>query len=141
MDERALQRKLTWQKAIIKEVTRSHPDQVLPIGHDELKRSRCNALPFIQNIFKENCSPVQITNKFCFGQCNSFYVPGLPGGFSQPCTSCSPVRTRPIVVPLLCHGGRLVLEKVDLVVECGCGGRSNEDTKKEGSGGGFLSVS
>lgn len=44
MDEEALRRKKVWENAI----TKTRPEQVLPIGHDSLKRSRCNALPFVQ---------------------------------------------------------------------------------------------
>lgn len=48
MEMGALQKKLVWENAIRKEKPRSRPDQVLPIGQDALKRSRCNAMPFIQ---------------------------------------------------------------------------------------------
>ncbi|XP_018429967.1 PREDICTED: DAN domain family member 5-like [Nanorana parkeri] len=137
MDEGALRRKVVWENTIKKEKTRSHPDQVLPIGQDALKRSRCNALPFVQNVFRENCAPVRIPNKFCFGQCNSFYVPGWPVGLSQPCTSCSPVRSRRIFVPLQCRGGRLSWEEVVLVEECSCETRYERDFTRTGSGEGF----
>lgn len=141
MEEGALQKKLVWENAIRKEKPRSHPDQVLPLGQDALKRSRCNALPFIQNVFKKNCAPLRIPNKFCFGQCNSFYVPGWPSGLSQPCTSCAPTRSRRISVPLRCHGGRLSWEEVVLVEECDCETRYDRESAQVGSGEGFLPVS
>ncbi|XP_056425089.1 DAN domain family member 5 [Hyla sarda] len=136
MGEDAFRKKLVWENAIKKEKTRSRPDQVLPIGQDALKRSRCNALPFIQNVFRKNCAPLRIPNKFCFGQCNSFYVPGWPSGLSQPCTSCSPIRSRLISVPLHCRGGHLSWEEVVLVEECDCETRFD----RVGSGEGFLPV-
>ncbi|XP_069832305.1 DAN domain family member 5-like [Dendropsophus ebraccatus] len=137
MEEGAFQKKLAWESAIRKEKTRSRPDQVLPIGQDALKRSRCNAMPFVQNVFRKNCAPLRIPNKFCFGQCNSFYVPGWPSGLSQPCTSCSPIRSRRISVPLHCRGGRLSWEEVVLVEECDCETRFDQ----VGSDEGFLPVS
>ncbi|KAM4749185.1 DAN domain family member 5-like [Rhinophrynus dorsalis] len=142
VDEEGLKRKLVWENAIRKERPRSHPDQVLPIGQDALKRSRCHALPFIQNVFRKNCFPLRIPNKFCFGQCNSFYVPGWPSGLSQPCTSCAPSRFRRISVPLRCRSGRLSWEEVELVEECECETRYDRElVMPVGSGEGFLPVS
>ncbi|NP_001037924.1 DAN domain family member 5 isoform 1 precursor [Xenopus tropicalis] len=142
MDEEALRRKLVWESAIRREKMRSHPDQVLPIGQDALKRSRCHALPFIQNVFRKNCFPVRLPNKFCFGQCNSFYVPGWPAGLSQPCTSCAPSRSRRISLPLRCRAGHLAWQEVELVEECECETRYDRNTvEPAGSGEGFLPVS
>ncbi|XP_073507057.1 DAN domain family member 5-like [Phyllobates terribilis] len=137
MDEGALQRKMVWESAIRRERPTSRPDTVLPIGQDALKRSSCNALPFIQNVFRKSCAPLKFHNKFCFGQCNSFYVPGLPSGLSQPCTSCAPSRSRRISVPLRCRGGRLSWEEVVLVEECDC---DAPELGQAGSGEGFLPV-
>ncbi|KAG8441381.1 hypothetical protein GDO86_006932 [Hymenochirus boettgeri] len=142
MDEDALSRKLVWERAIRREKMRSHPDQVLPLGQEALKQSKCHALPFIQNVYRKNCFPLRLPNKFCFGQCNSFYVPGWPSGLSQPCTSCAPSRSRRISVPLRCHAGQLVWQEVELVDECECETRYDRNTVEEtGSGDGFLPVS
>ncbi|KAM4036316.1 DAN domain family member 5 [Anomaloglossus baeobatrachus] len=135
IDEGALQRRMVWESAILRERTTSRPDTVLPIGRDALKRSSCNALPFIQNVFRKSCTPLKVPNKFCFGQCNSFYVPGLPSGLSPPCTSCAPTRSRHISVPLRCRGGRLSWEDVVLVEECDC---KTPELSQVGSGEGFL---
>ncbi|XP_063787329.1 DAN domain family member 5 [Pseudophryne corroboree] len=140
MDYEALRRKMVWEKAMQQDKARSRPDQVLPIGQDALKRSRCNALPFVQIVFRKNCAPLRVPNKFCFGQCNSFYVPGWPSGLSQPCTSCAPTRSKRISIPLFCHGGSLSWEEVVLVEECGCETRYDRELA-EVSGDGFLPVS
>ncbi|XP_073443582.1 DAN domain family member 5-like isoform X1 [Dendrobates tinctorius] len=137
MDEGARQRKMVWESAIRRERPTSRPDTVLPIGRDALTRSSCNALPFIQNVFRKSCAPLKLPNKFCFGQCNSFYVPGLPPGLSRPCTSCAPTRSRRISVPLRCRGGRLSWEEVVLVEECAC---DAPELGQVGSGEGFLPV-
>ncbi|XP_040202429.1 DAN domain family member 5 [Rana temporaria] len=141
MEEAAFRRKMVWENNIKKEKTRSHPDQVLPLAQEALKRSRCNAMPFVQNIYRENCAPIRIPNKFCFGQCNSFYVPGWPARLSQPCTSCSPIKSRRISIPLQCRGGRLFWEEVVLVEECGCETRYEREFASVGSGEGYLPVS
>ncbi|XP_053321614.1 DAN domain family member 5 [Spea bombifrons] len=120
MGEEALRRKLFWERTIHKDRAKPYPDQILPIAQEALRRSRCEALPFIQNIYKKHCVPVRIPNKFCFGQCNSFYVPGNPTGSLQPCTSCVPVLSRRISVALQCRGGRVSWQEVQLVEECDC---------------------
>ncbi|XP_077329591.1 DAN domain family member 5-like [Lithobates pipiens] len=137
MVEAALRRKMVWENHIKKEKPRTYPDQVLPLTWEALKRSRCDAMPFVQNVFRENCAPMRIPNKFCFGQCNSFYVPGWPSTESQPCTSCSPTQSRRISIPLQCHGGQHFWEEVVLVEACGCDIPYDRDF---GSGGGFLPV-
>ncbi|XP_040270927.1 DAN domain family member 5 [Bufo bufo] len=141
MEQGAAQRKMIWENAIRKETTKSRPDQVLPLGPDALKRSRCNALPFIQNVYRKNCVPLRIDNKFCFGQCHSFYVPGWPSGWSQPCLSCAPIRSRRVSVPLRCRGGQVWWEEVVLVEECDCETRYDQQISRGGSGEGFLPVS
>ncbi|XP_066446170.1 DAN domain family member 5-like [Eleutherodactylus coqui] len=120
MDEAALQRKQIWENAVKNDENRLYSDQVLPIKPDALKRTRCNAVPFTQNLFRKHCIPLQIPNKFCFGQCNSFYVPGWPSALPQPCSSCTPVVSKRVYLPLRCRGGQVSWEEVVLVEECGC---------------------
>ncbi|XP_068130392.1 DAN domain family member 5-like [Hyperolius riggenbachi] len=139
VDGGAVQRKRVWENAI--EKTKSHPDQVLPLEEDALKRSRCNAMPFIQNIFRKNCAPLRIPNKFCFGQCNSFYIPGWPNALPQPCTSCAPSISRRVFLPLQCRGDQVSWEEVVLVEECTCETRYDRDTGRRSIGDIFPPIS
>ncbi|KAM8972498.1 DAN domain family member 5-like [Pelodytes ibericus] len=121
MDQEALQRRQAWESAMAREDT-PHPPQVLHIDQEALIRERCEALPFVQNLHRKHCLPMTIPNKFCFGQCNSFYVPGKAAGHrqTQPCTRCVAMKSRRISVALQCRYGRIFWEEVELVQECHC---------------------
>ncbi|XP_053572016.1 DAN domain family member 5-like [Bombina bombina] len=140
LDQEAWKRRMIWERAISRERSRSHPDQVLKIKQKELTRSKCQALPFIQNIFQKNCALLRIPNKFCFGQCNSFYLPGWPSSLPQPCASCVPSHSRRRFVTLRCQGGKRSRVAVEMIEECECLTRyGNEDeTAPFGRTEGFL---
>ncbi|KAM3924665.1 DAN domain family member 5-like [Leptodactylus fuscus] len=137
LNKEAFQRRLIWENAIQKK-PRVHPDQILPLHKDALTRVRCDALPFIQKIFRKNCAPLRVPNKFCFGQCNSFYIPGWPSDHPQPCMSCLPSRSRRITIPLQCRGPRVWWEDVVIVEECDCDTILDREFSQTGSAAGFL---
>lgn len=43
-----------------------------------LKQDWCKTEPFEQKIREDGCYSKKITNNFCYGQCNSFYIPKTP---------------------------------------------------------------
>lgn len=43
-----------------------------------LKKDWCNMEPLVQRIRHEGCLSRTIMNRFCYGQCNSFYIPKGP---------------------------------------------------------------
>lgn len=43
-----------------------------------LKQDWCKTEPFEQKIREDGCYGKRITNNFCYGQCNSFYIPKTP---------------------------------------------------------------
>lgn len=43
-----------------------------------LKQDWCKTEPFEQKIREDGCYSKNITNNFCYGQCNSFYIPKSP---------------------------------------------------------------
>ena len=43
-----------------------------------LKKDWCKTEPLIQRIREEGCLSRTIVNRFCYGQCNSFYIPKSP---------------------------------------------------------------
>ncbi|KAM4675857.1 DAN domain family member 5 [Discoglossus pictus] len=136
----AWKRKLIWERATKRNGAKSHPTQILHIDQEDMTRAKCQALPFVQVVWQKNCHPVRVPNRFCFGQCNSFYVPGWPAGLAQPCASCMPSRSRSSFVTLHCHGGRTSQILVELIEECDCMTRYEdvEKTPPVGSGEGFL---
>lgn len=42
-----------------------------------LKQDWCKTEPFEQKIREDGCYSKRITNNFCYGQCNSFYIPKM----------------------------------------------------------------
>jgi len=40
-----------------------------------LRKDWCKTEPIMQKIREEGCVPKTVVNRFCYGQCNSFYVP------------------------------------------------------------------
>uniref|UniRef100_A0A182MDT5 CTCK domain-containing protein n=1 Tax=Anopheles culicifacies TaxID=139723 RepID=A0A182MDT5_9DIPT len=43
-----------------------------------LKKDWCKTEPLVQRIREEGCISRMIMNRFCYGQCNSFYIPKSP---------------------------------------------------------------
>lgn len=63
------------------------PDKVLKSSHDatvimnqlyQLKKDFCKSEAIVQRIKEEGCIGKNIVNKYCYGQCNSFYIPEGP---------------------------------------------------------------
>lgn len=48
----------------------------------------CKTIPFDQKISHTGCKSRIITNHYCYGTCNSFYIPSVSNG-TLPFTSCS----------------------------------------------------
>lgn len=68
------------------------------------KNGFCKTIPYKQKISENGCESKTIINSYCFGACNSFYIPS-DGNKSLPFTSCSfclPRRYRWTTVRLRC---------------------------------------
>ncbi|XP_054264611.1 gremlin-1-like isoform X2 [Macrosteles quadrilineatus] len=57
---------------------RSSKDALLVTRKEYLRRDWCKSEPLVQVVQEEGCSPVTVLNRFCYGQCNSFYIPKGP---------------------------------------------------------------
>lgn len=51
-----------------------------------LKSDWCNTEPLMQRIREPGCLSRNILNRFCYGQCNSFYIPKMPSKRSRNAT-------------------------------------------------------
>ena len=68
------------------------------------KQEFCKTVPYKQKISESGCESKTIINSYCFGACNSFYIPS-DGNNSLPFTSCSfclPRRYRWTTIRLRC---------------------------------------
>lgn len=76
-------------------ITSSDEDDVFIMRKSDLRNDWCKTRPFKQTIKIPGCLPVQVMNNFCYGQCNSLYIPNHAS--QQPlfesCTSCLPQRS------------------------------------------------
>ena len=87
----------------------------------------CKTEPFQQIIHEPGCQRQRIVNKFCYGQCNSFFIPksdseDQDGGSFRSCAYCTPVNSEWMDVVLVCPlltPPRLV-KRVQIVTQCKC---------------------
>ncbi|XP_072896227.1 gremlin-1a isoform X1 [Hemitrygon akajei] len=112
---------------------RSNVDEVLESSHEALhvterkylKRDWCKTQPLKQTIHEEGCNSRTIINRFCYGQCNSFYIPRhvhKEEGSFQSCSFCKPKRFTTMTVTLNCPDLQPPIKKkrIQRVKQCRC---------------------
>uniref|UniRef100_A0A182WT14 CTCK domain-containing protein n=1 Tax=Anopheles quadriannulatus TaxID=34691 RepID=A0A182WT14_ANOQN len=57
---------------------KSSKNALLVTRKEYLKKDWCKTEPLVQRIREEGCLSRTIVNRFCYGQCNSFYIPKSP---------------------------------------------------------------
>ncbi|NXN63767.1 GREM1 protein, partial [Himantopus himantopus] len=90
-----------------------------------LKRDWCKTQPLKQTIHEEGCNSRTIINRFCYGQCNSFYIPRhvrKEEGSFQSCSFCKPKKFTTMTVTLNCPELQPPRKKkrITRVKECRC---------------------
>ncbi|XP_063146049.1 gremlin-1 [Candoia aspera] len=90
-----------------------------------LKRDWCKTQPLKQTIHEEGCRSQTILNRFCYGQCNSFYIPRhvhREEGSFQSCSFCKPKKFTTMLVTLTCPDLQPPTKKkrITRVKECRC---------------------
>jgi hypothetical protein len=75
----------------------------------KFKKTWCKTEPFLQLIKEPGCISRKVLNRFCYGQCNSFYIPKTlrkrtKRKFFKSCGFCEPKKTHTIIVTLKCPG-------------------------------------
>lgn len=72
-----------------------------------LRLDWCKTQPLKQTIEEEGCLRRTIINRFCYGQCNSFYIPRnkyQDGNAFRSCSACKPKAFSTVTYTLLCPG-------------------------------------
>ncbi|KAF7489661.1 Gremlin-2 [Sarcoptes scabiei] len=115
-EERWLQRRRNGRRKLLSNVTRQafeslRSSVVIPsLGSANpkllIKRKAgfCETIPYQQEISHTGCKSRIIDNNYCFGRCNSFYIPSVSNEtlpFSS-CAFCTPLHYQSIVVRLKC---------------------------------------
>lgn len=90
-----------------------------------LKLDWCKTQPLKQTIHEEGCISRTIINRFCYGQCNSFYIPRhvrKEEGAFQSCSFCKPKRFTTMTLTLNCPDQQPPTKKkrVQRVKQCRC---------------------
>ncbi|XP_062974952.1 gremlin-1 [Elgaria multicarinata webbii] len=90
-----------------------------------LKRDWCKTQPLKQTIHEEGCNSQTIINRFCYGQCNSFYIPRhfrREEGSFQSCSFCKPKKFTTVSITLTCPELQPPRKKkrIKRVKECRC---------------------
>lgn len=97
-----------------RKVLKSSRNALVVTKKEYLKEDWCKTEPLVQKIREPGCLPATVINKFCYGQCNSFYIPKGPrrrdGTEERPpqafksCSFCRPKKVTWITITLRCPG-------------------------------------
>ncbi|KAG7316524.1 hypothetical protein KOW79_020065 [Hemibagrus wyckioides] len=90
-----------------------------------LKRDWCKTQPLKQTLEEEGCISRTIINSFCYGQCNSFYIPRhvyQEESAFQSCSFCKPKTFTVVTYTLICPSQipRIRRKRVRRVKQCRC---------------------
>lgn len=60
----------------LKQMMQSSPkDALIVTKRRYLRKDWCQSQPLMQRVGQDHCLSTTILNRFCYGQCNSFYIP------------------------------------------------------------------
>ncbi|XP_010868205.1 gremlin-2-like [Esox lucius] len=140
------QRLLPWKP----EVLSSSREALVVTESRYLRRDWCKTQPLRQTVSEEGCRSRTVVNRFCYGQCNSFYIPRHmstssnrgPGSARKKnnkaeepflsCSFCRPHRVTQLTVQLDCPGlqPNFRHRKVQHVKQCRCMSVDVSDSRK-----------
>lgn len=112
-----------------RKVLKSSKNALLVTKKKYLKEDWCKTEPLVQKIREPGCVPTTVINKFCYGQCNSFYIPkgprrreDRPQNAFKSCSFCRPVNFTWVTVTLRCPGQNPPFrrKRVQKVKQCRC---------------------
>lgn len=94
----------------------------LPIGASVFNQSWCRSAMFKERISEPGCESKLVYNRFCYGQCMSFYVPRYPLTNFSSCTACVPVLKEKRLIRLKCPQRKtpILFKEVLFVKSCRC---------------------
>ncbi|XP_019383157.1 PREDICTED: gremlin-2 [Crocodylus porosus] len=108
-----------------KEVLASSQEALVVTERKYLKSDWCKTQPLRQTVSEEGCISRTIINRFCYGQCNSFYIPRhvkKEEESFQSCAFCKPQKVTSFTVELECPDmdPPFRLKKIQKVKQCRC---------------------
>lgn len=124
-----------------KKVLKSSKNALLVTKKEYLQKDWCKSEPLVQKIKEEGCLTRTIINRFCYGQCNSFYIPKNPkkktkrrleteedededqnGPAFKSCGFCRPMKFTWITVILRCPSmtPQFRKKRIQRIKQCKC---------------------
>lgn len=124
-----------------RKVLKSSKNALYVTRKEYLRKDWCKSEPLVQKIKEEGCLTRTIINRFCYGQCNSFYIPKNPkrkyrrkvqleenededqnGPAFKSCGFCSPMKFTWITVVLHCPSmtPQYKKKRVQRIKQCKC---------------------
>ncbi|KAB0799764.1 hypothetical protein PPYR_07644 [Photinus pyralis] len=123
-----------------RKVLKSSKNALLVTKKEYLQRDWCKTEPLVQKIKEEGCLTRTVINRFCYGQCNSFYIPKNPkkrnkrktlheqededqnGAAFKSCSFCKPKKFTWITVTLKCPTLVPIFRKkrIQRIKQCKC---------------------
>jgi len=100
-------------------------EQVLMPAPEWKSNDSCNEAIYREVIDREGCQPRYIKNRYCYGQCNSIYIPQMDSTIRH-CKACAPVEVVQKEITLKCdvnNSNRWVTHfplNVTIVKRCAC---------------------
>lgn len=92
-----------------------------------LKKDWCKTEPFEQVVEEDGCIKKRVTNRFCYGQCNSFFIPKADkqddaSSSFQSCAYCTPKVVDWMVVVLRCPNRHppVKRKRIQIIKQCKC---------------------
>jgi hypothetical protein len=92
-------------------------------GRGGLRKETCRGERLVTKLVEPGCLPRSLVNRFCYGQCNSFFVPRPPPEEPfQSCPACRPKRASWVTVTLSCPSlpSRTASKRVYKIKQCRC---------------------
>ncbi|KAM4624183.1 gremlin-2b isoform 1-T2 [Polymixia lowei] len=107
------------------EVLASSQEALVVTERKYLKSDWCKTQPLRQTVSDEGCISRTIINRFCYGQCNSFYIPRhikKEQESFQSCAFCQPQKFTTLTVELDCPNLQPAFRhrKIKRVKQCRC---------------------
>lgn len=122
-----------------RKVLKSSKNALLVTKKEYLQRDWCKTEPLVQKIKEEGCLTRTVINRFCYGQCNSFYIPKNPkkrnrrktieyededqnGVAFKSCSFCKPKKFTWITVTLKCPNmvPQFKKKRIQRIKQCKC---------------------
>ncbi|KPP66263.1 gremlin-2-like [Scleropages formosus] len=113
------------RRARKQEVLASSQEALVVTERKYLRSDWCKTQPLRQTVAEEGCRSRTVLNRFCYGQCNSFYIPRhirKEQEAFQSCAFCRPNKFTTLTVELDCPGLQPPFRhrKIQCVKQCRC---------------------